>query len=95
VPDFEAIIQIYQSHGKDINDIQLPLMGGQEYDFNYHKSVFNRAYLNDLLKKCGFSCVIDWNVKSALYYGFDDWAGRAFVVCGKEYRISLNLEAVK
>jgi len=95
VPNFDAVIEIYQDQGKNINTIKLPLLGGQEYDFNYHNSVFNYNYLYDLLKNCGFTTIKEWNSKSAPYYSFDDWAGRAFIVGGKEYQISLNLEAVK
>lgn len=95
VPDFDAIIEIYKDQGKNIDAIKLPLMGGQEYDFNYHKSVFNYTYLCNLLKSCGFKNIKGWDPKAALYYNFDDWAGRPFIIEGKEYQISLNLEAVK
>lgn len=95
VPNFDAIIEIYQDQGKNIDTIKLPLLGGQEYDFNYHKSVFNHRYLYDLLKNCGFIIIKEWDPKSAPYYSFDDWAGRAFIAGGKEYQLSLNLEAVK
>lgn len=95
VPDFDAIVKIYRDEKENIDAIKLPLMGGQEYAFNFHFAIFNQAYLNQLLKCCGFSIIRTWDPKTALYYNFDDWANRPFVVGNKEYKISLNLEAVK
>lgn len=93
VPNFDTIIEIYQDQGKSINTIKLPLLGGQEYDFNYHLSIFNYSFLYDLLQSCGFTTIREWDPKSAPYHNFDDWAGRKFIVGGKEYKLSLNLEA--
>ena len=95
VPNFDTIINIYQDQGGSIDAIKLPLMGGQEYAFNYHYSVFNHNYLNELLQSSGFTVIRKWDPKSAPYYNFNDWAGSHFSVGGKEYQISLNLEAVK
>lgn len=95
VPNFDAIIEIYQDQGKNIEAIKLPLLGGQEHDFNYHNAIFNYKYLYDLLQSCGFTTIREWDPKSASYYNFDDWAGKKFIVGGKEYQISLNLEAIK
>ena len=95
VPNFDTIVEIYKDQKKNIDAIKLPLLGGQEYDFNYHNAIFNYNYLCDLLKKSGFKTIREWDPKSASYYNFDDWASKTFVVGGKEYPISLNLEAVK
>lgn len=95
VPSFDAIIEIYSDQGKSIDAIKLPLLGGQDYDFNYHNSIFNYSCLTELLRRCGFTNIRQWDPKSASYYNFDDWAGKKFIVGGKEYQISLNLEAVK
>jgi len=95
VPDFDSIIKIYRDEKENIDAIKFPLMGGQEYSFNFHSAVFNHTYLNQLLQRCGFSMIKTWDPKTALYYNFDDWASRPFVVGNKEYKISLNLEAVK
>ncbi|MFA5089118.1 MAG: methyltransferase domain-containing protein [Candidatus Omnitrophota bacterium] len=95
VPDFDAIIDIYQDQGKSIDAIKLPLLGGQEHPFNYHNAIFNDGYLRKILKECGFDSVRTWDPKTAPYYSFDDWASKPFIVGGRSYRISLNLEAVK
>lgn len=95
VPNFDTIIKIYQDQNKSITAIKLPLLGGQEYAFNYHYSVFNHSYLSELLRSCGFATIKEWDPKSASYYSFDDWAGKSFIVGDKDYRLSLNFEAVK
>lgn len=95
VPNFDTIIEIYQDNEKSVDAIKLPLLGGQEDEFNYHAAVFNYNSLYGLLNRCGFTTIREWNPKSAPYYNFDDWAGRKFIVGGKEYKLSLNLEAIR
>jgi len=95
VPNFDTIIEIYRDHEKSIDAIKLPLFGGQEDEFDYHAAVFNYNSLYGLLEHCGFTTIREWDPKSAPYYNFDDWAGRKFIVGGKEYKLSLNLEAIR
>lgn len=95
VPDFDKIIAIYKDQDNCIEGIQASLMGGQEYDFNYHSSIFNYFKLRDILLKCGFRIVRNWDPGTAAYYSFDDWASRKLEINNKEYAISLNLEGIK
>ncbi|HSW36365.1 MAG TPA: methyltransferase domain-containing protein [Candidatus Limnocylindrales bacterium] len=97
VPDVDKIIDVYFSENKDIRTIIGPLMGGQDFQFNYHKSVFNEKYLNDLLFLTGFHDIRDWKPNSVEFHSFVDWASRPIKVGAKakEYLISLNIEAVK
>ncbi len=95
LPDFDRIIEIYVDQGREIETIQPALMGGQEYDFNFHFSVFNSAYLSKLLRECGFREVREWDPCTAPYHSFDDWSKIPFIVNGKEYKISLNIEALR
>ena len=95
VPNFDTIIEIYQDNEKSIDAIRLPLLGGQEDEFDYHAAVFNYNFLYGLLEHCGFTSIREWDPKSAPYYSFDDHAGRKFIVGGKEYKLSLNLEAIR
>lgn len=94
VPDFNAMLQIYQDTGK-LDNIIPPLMGGQGYPENYHASVFNFDYLSRLLTEAGFRSVRVWDPAHAEFHGFDDWSKKPFIVGDKQYPISLNLEAVK
>lgn len=95
VPDFDRIIEIYNGSGNDINAIRHPLMGGQNHEYNIHYSVFNCRYLSVLLKEVGFEKIADWDPNNCQYYNFKDFASHKMKMKGKEYAISLNLEAFK
>jgi predicted SAM-dependent methyltransferase len=95
VPDFDSLIEVYNASGKDINKIDQQLMGGQGHKYNIHYTVFNYQRLWELLKNAGFGEVRYWNPDNCLYHNFKDRATRRLKVNGKEYLISLNLEAIK
>lgn len=95
VPDFDTIVQIYGDQHKSIDAVKLALLGGQEYPFNYHYSIFNLPFLRELLKESGFSVVRPWDPAKAPYYSFHDWASADFKIGEKRYPISLNLEGVR
>lgn len=95
VPDLDNLINIYNSENHEIQSILQPLMGTQDYQYNFHYSVFNKSYLSDLFKKAGFKEVRDWDPKTAPYHNFRDWSSRLASVNGHSYPVSLNLEAVK
>lgn len=92
VPDFDNILNIYKSENNSIEMIEGPLMGGQNYRYNFHMAVFNETYLTNALLKAGFREVRGWDPDTAEYYTFSDWANRQLY--GK-YHLSLNLEAIK
>jgi len=94
VPNFDVILEMYKE-SKSVEAIIPPLMGGQGYPGNFHRSVFNEDSLRNLLLKSGFREVHKWNPENAIYYNFKDWAKKNFPLNGKEWSISLNLEAVK
>lgn len=95
VPDFDRLVEVYNASGKDINSICLQLMGGQDNEYNIHYSVFNHQRLSELLKEVGFQKVVSWAPDNCQYHNFKDRASRKINVNGKEYMISLNLEAIK
>lgn len=95
VPDFDCIVNIYRAEQKDITSIVKPLMGGQDHEFNFHYSIFNERYLYDLLKRAGFREIRNWDPSSAPYHQFQDWSSKLYPIYGREYPISLNLEAIK
>ncbi len=92
VPNFETIISMYNEQ-KNINDIVAPLMGGQGYVGNYHASTFDSEHLKKLLLKSGFKEVRKWEPNNV--HSFDDWSRRTINLYGREWVISLNLEAIK
>jgi predicted SAM-dependent methyltransferase len=95
VPDFDHIISIYNATNHEIEYISPPLMGGQDYPENFHFEVFNKNYLEKLLRANKFINVIQWNPLEVQYHDFEDWASKTLSINSKEYLISLNLEASK
>jgi|GEM_PF-546452 len=95
VPDFTTILEIYREANNDLEEILPPLMGGQDYNYNFHYSVFDHQYLKKMLEKTGFESVREWNKGDDEFTGFDDWANKNVHRNNKEYKISLNLQGVK
>jgi predicted SAM-dependent methyltransferase len=95
VPDFDKILTIYRETGEDMNEIQAVLMGGQDYQYNFHKIAFNHAYLAGLMQNAGLRDVKEWQAGKDELTTFDDWSRRPLKVKGKPYPISLNLEGIK
>ena len=95
VPDFDALLNIYEACHHDINSIAAPLMGGQDYAENTHYSVFNLKYLSRLLTEVGFRSVAKWDPEQVDYHDFEDRASKTLESGGEKYRVSLNVEAIQ
>ena len=95
VPDFDRIIDIYQATGRDIAAIEQPLMGGQDYPFNFHYAAFNDSHLRKMILNSGFREARAWDPHNCAHNDFEDWASRKISWGGRDFDISLNLEAVK
>jgi len=95
VPDFDRIVEIYGATNRDIKAIHGPLMGGQDYDYNFHYLVFNAQSLSELLLSCGYSKVQAWDPENCLYPDFQDWASMRHEYGGQQLEISRNLEPIK
>jgi SAM-dependent methyltransferase len=95
VPDFNHVVDMYLDQGRDVDAVQLPLMGAQDYAFNRHYAIFNEGFLRSLLQQAGCSTVRRWQHGTEVYTSLPDWSGREIVYRGRSYPISLNLEGVK
>ena len=96
VPDFDLLIDIYRANGNSFNTAVLEsILGGQNYKFNFHKALFNRSSLEDILINIGFKQVQAWKAGCCEFTTFDDWSDFKVLINGKYYPISLNLEAIK
>ncbi len=95
VPDFDCILAIYEDNQKTIESIELTLLGGQNYEFNFHKSLYNEARLSSLLQAAGFTNVRRWAHGEDAFAQFPDWSGRQVQYAGKKYPISLNIEGCR
>jgi len=94
VPDFDSIIRIYKMNNNNIYAIQAALMGGQGYEYNFHKSLYNKESLTKLIESCGFSQVKDWETKGEFGTDIGDWSSGKFKTLHGLVSISLNLKAL-
>jgi len=95
VPDFDKLLVIYESSSHDIHSIMRPLMGGQGYEYNAHRGVFNCVSLTDALREVGFREIRPWDPECVSHHDFRDWANSDHVWNGRTFPVSLNLEAIK
>jgi len=94
VPDFSALVELYNI-SSDLKKIEQPLMGGQDYEFNFHKSVFDKNFLSNLLMESGFSEVVNWCPEGDFGKEIGDWSAGFVEYNSKRFPISLNLKAIK
>jgi len=103
VPDFEAMIQVYNKY-KDLNLIHGPLYGRWEIPGGdkviYHKTVYDFPSLKVALEKAKFVNVRRWDWRKVFigeYKGHDDYSQAYIAHMDKEngILISLNVEADK
>ena len=95
VPDFDLLLKIYTENGNNLENIVMPLMGEQDYKYNYHMTVFNYLYLEKFLLKVGFQSVQKWKPYTSKETSLSDWSSRSIKINQKEYFVSLNVEAIK
>lgn len=95
VPDFDQVIALYEAHGRDIEAVQLILMGGQTYPLNAHFTAFTRKSLTDRLHAVGFAKVRSWERDADELTSLPDFTGLTASVGDRTIPLSLNVEAVK
>ena len=95
VPDFETIVKIYLENDRSIKSVKYALMGGQDYEFNFHKSVYDHKSLESLLLNAGFTDIENWKTEEAFGADIGDWSNKTFLTVGGEHQISLNLSGRK
>lgn len=94
VPDFDRLVTVYQANGNNLELIKFALMGGQEYAHNFHKCVFNRVALVELLASCGFEHMAEWTTLEDFGVQLGDWSETGFHTPKGEFPISLNMKAL-
>lgn len=58
VPDAEAMIEAYATGSMSFSDLRTVTFGEQEYDGDFHFTMFSREHLTELLAEAGFDDVI-------------------------------------
>lgn len=99
VPDFEALVKVYQQHG-DLGKIVGPLYGriiiktpdGEKAA--YHKTVYDFKALKDVLEQAGFKNVQRYDWRNTIHRDYDDFSQAYIPHMDKEHGllISLNVE---
>jgi len=94
VPDFAVIARAYVSGG-GLRELQGLLLGGQDYQLNFHASVFDEPFLRELMQSVNITDVRRWDARTIDHHDFTD---ESTIMCpvGKEnVLLSLNLEGRK
>jgi predicted SAM-dependent methyltransferase len=102
VPNFEAMVQVYQKYG-DLSLIIGPLFGrwqirsGPQAQFIYHRTVYDFKSLRAVLESCGFTNVHRYEWRETIHRDHDDYSQAYIPHMDKDHGIliSLNIEATK
>jgi predicted SAM-dependent methyltransferase len=95
VPDFDHIVDTYLDTGRELRSVQEPVMGEQNYPFNFHYTLLNFNELSRRLVDAGFRAPRRWQPGTGPFTSLPDWSGRSMTYGGKTYPVSLNVEAEK
>lgn len=95
VPDFRLIVEGYHKSSSNLLIFRQALMGGQDYPFNFHKSVYDVSLITDLLYKFGFTNIERWHPEDIFGANHDDWSNKCIETRLKSFPISLNICAQK
>lgn len=94
VPNFDHLVKVYQANGNDLEIVRRALMGGQDYEYNFHKSIYNKAHLSSLLVACGYVNPREWTTLQDFGVDIGDWSSRNFDTPSGSFPISLNIKSV-
>jgi len=90
IPDFSKLVDIYNKF-ENLEELKRTLMGGQEYAYNFHKSIYDMEILSRELLKAGFRSI---NVYDTINeFGMDIGDYSTYKI--KDHPISLNVKAFK
>lgn len=95
VPNFEAIVEEYMEN-KNLGSLLGLLYGGQDYEYNYHKIVFDFKKIKEILEKLNFKEIQKYNYQDFLSEEFDDFSKAFLPHMDRNGRLmSLNILAIK
>jgi predicted SAM-dependent methyltransferase len=94
VPCFDRLIEVYKLSDSDITKVKFALMGGQDYQYNFHKSLYNLKSLRELLERCGYSNILEWKTLTDFGVDLGDWSNGTFATKQGAVPISLNLKGI-
>lgn len=93
VPDFDAVVRHYRTHGR-IDDVMGLLCGGQRNSYDHHGCVFNEDRLHTLLRAAGLTWVRRYDWRATEHANVDDYSQAYLPHLDKEggMHMSLNME---
>jgi ubiquinone/menaquinone biosynthesis C-methylase UbiE len=96
VPDFEAIVKIYQET-KNVDPLMGLLFGGQDYQYNFHFRTFDFNSIEKILLSVGFKEVRRYEWRKTEHKDLDDFSQAYIPHMAKDTGtlMSLNVEAIK
>lgn len=96
VPDFAALCEVYQE-SEDLSLVIGPIIGRQNYLYNFHYNIFDFASLSKSLVDAGFVDVRQYDWRDTDHAAVDDYSQAYIPHLDKENGrlISLNVEADK
>jgi predicted SAM-dependent methyltransferase len=94
VPDFSKLKMIYDQTS-NLEQIKFALMGGQNYENDFHKSIYDFKILSELLNQANFKNPTTWNCTEDFGVELNDWSDGTYNVNNKKIKISLNVKAIK
>lgn len=92
VPDIDKILHVYEET-KNLNLLKNAIMGGQNTDLDFHKSIYNFTELKNLLLSSGYKNVLKWNTTDDFGQSIGDWSDFTHKINGKKFNLNLNLKA--
>jgi predicted SAM-dependent methyltransferase len=90
VPDFEKLVEVYRATG-DLSLVIGPLVGRQDYLYNFHYSVFDFAALKRALEAAGFVEVHHYDWRDTEHADVDDYSQAYLPHMDKEHGVLISL----
>ncbi len=94
VPNFDALIDIYQRTNRNVEYVRDQVLG-QDPPYNNHYTLWNFEYAEKILKELGYEQIEIWSPDKVDHHDFVDRSSRTLKVGDKEVLFSLNIQAKK
>ena len=91
VPDFRLMAQSYLVQKVKLHSLKYALMGGQDYQYNFHKSVYDFETLVQVLTAAGFTNAQPYETVKDFGLDLGDWSTGDIA----DQPVSLNVKARK
>lgn len=94
VPNFDALVEIYQGSERNVERVRDQVLG-QEPPYHNHYTLWNFEYAQKILSELGYRDIRIWSADQVEHHDFEDRATRSMRVGDRDVLFSLNIEAVK